>query len=256
VDGDWIAVDEAPVIAESTWSDLQGYEIGVPRPGSRYAARFDRVVPVPGQHIPLLRDVIQLAKVRSPRFKLVIEIKTNYLHSGNQSWRSLVDATLEVVVQEGFSDRSVLCSFDWRVLLHAKQTKPDMVIWFTSSPLSWVGDGPPPMEDLPPDSPTLDALRGQYRKGNAPWFAGFDPRRFEGGYPEAIAAAGGNAWLMYYRDCTDQTQRELARRGLESAAWSVNLRDEGELERLVKVGVDNLLVDYPDVCAGILSPSA
>jgi glycerophosphoryl diester phosphodiesterase len=256
VDGDWIGEDQAPAIAESTWSDLHDYEIGVPKPGSAYAAKYDRIVPVLDQRIPLLRDVIRLAKARSPRFRLVIEIKTNYLDAMNEPWRPLVGATLEVVMQEGFFDRSVLCSFDWRTLLHAKQIRPDLTTWFISPPASWLGDGQPSVEDIPPDPPALDALRAQYREGNAPWFAGFDPHRFGGSFPDAIAAAGGDAWLMYHRDCTDQTQCELARRGLESAAWSVNLRDEGELARLVKIGVDNLLVDYPDVDIEALSRSA
>jgi glycerophosphoryl diester phosphodiesterase len=247
VGGDWIGDDEAVPIAESTLADLQCYEIGVPKPGSDYAARFDRITPMPSQHVPLLRDVIRLVKARSPRFKLVIEIKASYLDADKELWRPLVDAVLDVVAQEQLFDRAILCSFDWRALLHARQLKPRLVTWFTSSPLSWLGEETPPVEDIPPNPRHLEAIRALHRAGDAPWFAGFDPRRFTDGYPEAIAAAGGNAWLLYYRDTTHQTQRELASRGLESAAWSVNLQDKGQLARLVRIGVDNLLVDYPDV---------
>ncbi len=256
VNGDWIAGDESLPIGDLSLAELRRYEIGVPRPGSHYAERFERVSPSPGQRIPLLRDVIRLAKAHSLQFKLVIEIKAAYLDAGKQLWRPLVEAVLAIVAQEGFFDRSILCSFDWGALLYAQGLRPDLPTWFTSPPLSWFGEGWPVAEDIPPNPRHIEAVRALYRKGDAPWFAGFDPRRFAGGYPEAIAAAGGNAWLLYYRDCTSEIQRELARRGLESAAWSVNLRDQKELARLVQTGVDNLLVDYPDVDLKTLAQSA
>jgi glycerophosphoryl diester phosphodiesterase len=252
--GDWIGEDEALPIAELAWSELRHYEIGVPKPGSVYAARFDRITPVPDQHIPQLRDVVRLAKSRSPRFSLVIEIKVSYLDAGKQLWRRLVDAVFEVLAQEDFFERTILCSFDWGALLYAQRLRPGLVTWFTSSPLSWFGEEKPSAKDIPPHPRHLEAIRALHRAGDAPWFAGFDPRRFADGYPEAIAAAGGNAWLLYYRDCTEQTQQLLVRHGLESAAWSVNLRDEAELARLVRTGVDNLLVDYPDLKLDSLSP--
>lgn len=252
--GDWIGEDEVLPIAECTLTDLQGYEVGVPKPDSAYAATFDRITPIATQNIPLLRDVIQLVKAHSPRFKLVIEIKASYLDAGEELWRPLVDAVLEIVAQDQFFDRATLCSFDWRALRYARQLKPGLETWFTSSPLSWFGEEKPSAKDIPPHPRHLEAIRALHRGGDAPWFAGFDPRRFTDGYPEAIAAAGGNAWLLYYRDCTEQTQQLLVRHGLESAAWSVNLRDEAELARLVRTGVDNLLVDYPDLKLDSLSP--
>lgn len=245
--GDWITREEAAPFTSLTWGELQDYEVGVPKPGSKYASRFDRITPVPGQRIPLLRDVIRLAKSRSRSFKLVIEIKASWLDAGKRLWQPLVDATLQIVEDEDFFDRAIFCSFDWGALLYARERRAGLATWFTSAPLSWLGDGKPPPTDILPRASHLESIRAIYRKGDAPWFAGFDPRRFGGSYPEAIAAAGGDAWLLYYRDLAEQSQAELASLGLESAAWSVNLRDEGELGRLVRIGVDNLVVDYPDI---------
>jgi len=245
--GVWLQCGGEDAIADLTAADLGGYEIGVPDPASAYAREFDRIVPVPGQGIPLLRDVVRLVRTRSESFVLVVEIKASILGAADKAWRELVDATLAVMDEEGFAGRTILCSFDWGALLYARHQRPGLKTWFTSLPLSWFGDGQPPSQDLPPGLPYLEALRARYCTGDAPWFAGFDPHRFDGSFPEAIAAAGGNAWLMYYRDYTSEIQRELACRGLESAAWSVNLRDEKELARLVRAGVDNLMVDYPDV---------
>lgn len=245
--GDWIGADEVLPLSRLAYAELQTYEIGVPKPGTDYARRFERIQPVAGQHIPLLRDVIRLAKARSSGFLLVIEIKTPELEAARKPWQALVDATLAVIDAEDFVGRSILCSFDWGSLLYAKQRRPDLAMWFTTSPLSWFGHGEPPREDIPPDATYLKKLRASHDMGDAPWLAGFDPRRFAGGYPEAVAAAGGNAWFPYHRDCTQQTGRESARFGLDSAAWSVNLRDPKELTRLVRAGVHHLVMDYPDV---------
>lgn len=253
--GHWLVAEQGPRIADLTLAELQRYEIGVPDPASAYVRKFDRIKPVAEQKIPLLRDVIDLAKARSERFLLVVEIKASILEAARRPWHSLVDATLKVIDEEDFADRVVLCSFDWGALLYARRQRPDLRTWFTSSPLSWLGSGTPPSQDIPPGADHLERLRALYRTGDAPWFAGFDPRRFAGGYPEAVAAAGGNAWFPYYRDCTQEHVRQLADLGLESAVWSVNLRDADELRRLARMGVDHAVIDYPDMDVERPSPA-
>ncbi len=247
IDGDWLGTDEVLPLSALAYAELQTYEIGVPKPGTDYARRFERIEPVEGQHIPLLREVIRLAKTHSPRFVLVIEIKTPELEAARKPWEALVEATLAVIDAEDFFARSILCSFDWGSLLYARQRRPDLATWFTTAPLSWFGHAEPPSEDIPPGAAYLKALRASHDAGDAPWFAGSDPRRFAGGYPEAVAAAGGNAWFPYHRDCTQRTCRESAHFDLDSAAWSANLRDPTELTRLVRAGVHNLVLDYPDI---------
>jgi glycerophosphoryl diester phosphodiesterase len=254
-DGGWLGEDEQLRISDLTCSELQRYDIGTPRPESDYALRFDRISAVASQRIPLLRDVIRLVKTRSSSFVLVIEIKTPVLAAAHKPWLPLLEATLGVLEEEDFVGRSVLCSFDWGALVEARRRWAKLPLWFTTSPLSWYGQGRPPPEDLPPTSEYLERLRASHGSGDAPWYAGFDPRRFAGGYPEAIAAAGGNAWFMYYRDCTPEHVRESASHGLLAAAWSVNLRDRGALGRLVRTGADAVCLDYPDVDLAALSRS-
>lgn len=247
VDGDWISADEARPLSSLTYAELQAYEIGMPRPGSEYARRHPRIQPVADQHIPLLRDVVRLARSRSQHFVLVTEIKSPTLDAAHKPWVSLVDATLAVIDAEDFAARSILCSFDWGALRHAKSRRPWLATWFTSDPLSWFEASQPPLADISPDTRELACLREEYAIGDAAWFAGFDPRRFAGSYVEAVAAAGGNAWFPFHRDCTARTCQESARLGLDSAAWSANLQDCSELARLVRAGVGNLVVDYPDI---------
>ncbi len=247
VDGDWVARADAPALAALTYAEMSTYDIGIPRPGSDYARRFDRIQPVPDQRIPLLRDVIRLAKARSKTFVLVIEIKSPPADAAHKPWVALVDATLAVVDQEAFAARTILCSFDWGSLRYAKRNRPQLATWFTSPPRSWLADGQPPPADIPPAAGELHALRAACATGDAPWYAGFDPRRFGGSHAKAIAAAGGKAWFPYYRDFTRETANALARQGLLGAVWSVNVRDPAAHGQLARSGVDYFCTDYPDV---------
>lgn len=91
-------------------------------------------------------------------------------------------------------------------------------------------------------------LRALYdNTGDTPSSTGFDLRGFAGGCPQTIAAAGGGTWFVYYRDCTQDVQREAKHFGLESAAWSANLRDRDALVRLVDTDPDAVCLDCPDV---------
>ncbi|MDN5864907.1 MAG: hypothetical protein L0I62_06785 [Gammaproteobacteria bacterium] len=244
--GDWIRPGEALPLAGMTYAEMQRYDIGTPRPGTGYARRFERIRAVPDQRIPLLREVIRLVKERSATFLLVVEIKTPPLEAARKPWAALVDATLAIIDDEGFDARCVLCSFDWGSLRYARESHPGIPIWLTSSPFSWFERGEPPASDIPPGAVELQALRESYAGGDAPWFDGFDPRRFGGSHARAVAAAGGEAWFPFHRDFTPDAARELTDLGLEGAVWSVNMRDPAEVERLAKCGAGYLVTDYPD----------
>ncbi|HEX7340340.1 MAG TPA: glycerophosphodiester phosphodiesterase family protein [Rhodanobacteraceae bacterium] len=246
-DGQWIDKEHALTLADSTLAQLQAFDIGTPRPGSAYAHRYPRITPMPDQRIPRLADVIALVRAQSDTFCLVVEIKTPLLTAASRPWLDLVDATLAVIKQADFLDRAILCSFDWGSLVYARQCQPTLATWFTSSPLSWFNAGTPPAADIPPAADELAALRDAFAKGNAPWFGGFDPRRFGGSRPAAIAAAGGSAWFPYYRDLAPPRMAELARHRLQGAAWSVNLGDPAALAKLADAGADYVCADYPDM---------
>lgn len=247
VGGDWLLPPDAPKLNELTVAELQRYDIGTPRPGSEYARGHERIRPVSNQRIPLLRDVIRLVKEQSPDFVLAIEIKTPLTAAAQRPWVSLVDKTLAIVDAENFLARTVLCSFDWGALRYAKERAPSLVTWFTACPFSWFGTGQPPAADIPKPADELRVLRDYVASGSAPWFAGFDPGRFGGSYPKAVAAAGGDGWFPFHRDVTNRAVVESRTTGLLTAAWSSNLRDDAELRRLADAGVDCCVIDYPDM---------
>lgn len=245
--GDWISEAQRRPLAEMTYAQMQSFDIGTPRPGTAYANEFNRIEPVPEQRIPRLQDVVSLVKARSDRFFLLVEIKAPLLNADTQYLRTLFDATLAVIDAQDFAARTIFCSFDWGVMRHVKQVRADLATWLISAPLSWFASGQPPATDIPPAADKLAAIRELEASGEAPWYAGFDPRRFDGSYPRAVAAAGANAWYPYHRDCTKQTCDQSRALGLDTAAWTVNLQDEQALHRVAKTGVDYLAVDYPDI---------
>src|SRR5699024_3943306 len=122
--GDWISTGERMPLSALSAAQLQAYDIGTPQPGTDYARAFDRIEPQSGQRIPLLREVIELAKARSNRFFLLIEIKASLPSDAAQALQAVADAALAVIEQTGFVERSILCSFDWRTLRHIKTQWP------------------------------------------------------------------------------------------------------------------------------------
>lgn len=255
-DGTWLDSNKRLQLSALTYEQLQQYDIGTPRPGSAHARRFNRIQAVPRQRIPLLRDVIRLVKRRHADFFLLIEVKAALLELQATRLQALVDATLSLLQAEQFTRRAILCSFDWRSMLHAKRQCPDIRTWLISSPLSWFGDTEPPVADIPPPAHELDAIRRVYADGDAPWFAGHDPRHYGGSYPRAVAAAGADAWYPYHRDCTLDNCRQARQLGLATAAWSVNLTDPQALRRVARTGVGHLTVDYPDTRPACLASGA
>lgn len=244
-DGAWLDAGTRIAVSSLTLAQLRTFDISLPRPGTRYAREHEHVEPVAGQHIPLLREVIERVQARSPRFVLVVEIKTPMHEAAQKPWMTLVDATLDVIADTGFGARTILCSFDWGALVYARTRHPEIATWFTEAPLSWFRNGNPPAADIPPDAHYLSTLRGLCAHENAPWHAGFDPRRFAGSHARAVAAAGGAAWFPYHRDFDARVHEQLAQCGLAAAAWSVNLRDAAEVDRLAHAGLDYLVTDYP-----------
>ena len=242
--GEWITQKEELAICDLTYQELLQYQVGMPNPDTDYHKRFPQLLPTEGQRIPLLSEVIQLVKESSEVFHLIIELKTPVLDAACKPWRRLVEATLKILRKENFADRCILCSFDWGALVYAKSLNRDVRTWFTTHPLSWLGNGVPPNEDIPPSAAYLEKLRGLLASG-APWYAEFDPREFNGDYARAISTAGGDGWFMYHTDCTPEKMKQLNALNVVGAVWSVNLNDPTANERLMSYGVDAICTDYP-----------
>lgn len=229
--GGWLGAEESLPISSCTLEQLGEIEVGEPNPETDYAARFDRMTPVAGEGIPTLDEVITLARESSASFQLVIEVKTRLADAGERSWRPLVAGIATLLRERAFTDRAILCSFDWGAMVHAKELLPDVRTWFTTHTLQNARYADL-MERLAAD-PRLD----------------WPFRPMERNFPEDTARRirdlGGDAWFMHHQDCTTGRVDRIHKAGLGSAVWSVNLKDPEEIARVAATGVQAICSDYP-----------
>ena len=66
-----------------------------------------------------------------------------------------------------------------------------------------------------------------------------------------FAAAGCATWSPAFRNLTPETLKEAKGLGLQVVPWTVN--DKADMERLVDLGVDGLISDYPDRLRTVLA---
>lgn len=241
-EGQWLD-GPGPLIKDTPYPDLQTFDIGRLKSGSKYAARYPMQVAQDGERIPRLADVIWLMRRSGGNEKLWIELKSNFIdRSKTAAPDAMAEAVIRVLKREKFLDRSILVGFDWPALLAAKKIAPKIECWFTTLPQTWFGDGAPPAEHGPPPKAELEALRSLERNA-APWTGGFDRGKY-GSVIKAAKAAGADGWFPYFADINRATMSEALDLGLKVGAWTVNETDD--LARLADLGVDGLCTDYPD----------
>lgn len=242
-------VRPTPKIMDLTLAQLETYDIGEPDPASDYAKDHPDVIPAESERIPLLAEVIELAKLSPKPFHLFVELKTSFAdRTQSASPEAVAEETIKVLKAAGYLDRAILVGFDWPGLLHAKKIEPAVQCWFTTLAQSWFRDAPPPPEDDPPAEAALMALRHWASTGTSPWAGGFDAVSHGGSILKAIKAAGGDGWFPMYRDATPQAVADARALGLKVGAWTVD--DPADMKALL--GLDALCTDRPDWLADVI----
>jgi glycerophosphoryl diester phosphodiesterase len=243
-------VKPTPKIMDMTLAQLETYDIGEPDCASDYAKDHPDVIPAESERIPLLAEVIELAKLSAKPFYLFVELKTSFAdRSQSASPEAVAEETIKVLKGAGYLDRAILVGFDWPGLLHAKKIEPTVQCWFTTLAQSWFRDAPPPPQDDPPAEAALMALRHWASTGTSPWAGGFDAVNHGGSILNAIKAAGGDGWFPMYRDATPAAVAEARALGLKVGAWTVD--DPADMKALL--GLDALCTDRPDWLASVIA---
>jgi glycerophosphoryl diester phosphodiesterase len=133
-----------------------------------------------------------------------------------------VSGVVEVITRHKATERVTLQSFDWRTLAEVKKVEPRI----TRSALV-----EPATVDLPGASLWLDGLNVHA-----------DPYR--GDVAAAAEAVGAQVLSPDQEMVTPALLTSAHRRGLRVLAWTVN--DKAAMVRLIDMGVDGLISDYPD----------
>lgn len=229
-DGQWLAT-AGPAIRTLTLADLGRYDIGRLNPATKYGQQWTEQKPVDGQRFPTLAEFFAMA---GPDVRFNIEIKTDpnkpdLAVDPARFARLAVDA----IRKSNSAGRSTLQSFDWRGLLEVKRLAPEIATGC-----------------LTIESNNFDTV--QRASGRpSPWLAGLDLAAHGGSVPRLARAAGCATWSPFWRNVTADAVKEAQALGLKVVPWTVNA--PAEMARLIDLGVDGLITDYPDRALPLLA---
>jgi glycerophosphoryl diester phosphodiesterase len=244
LDGKWIA-KPTPRIKDLTLAELRAYDVGRLDPASDYGEAHPHTMPIDGEKIPTLAEVLEVTSQARKPFKLQVELKTSFVNRDTSADPIvLTEAAVAVLRKADYLGRTIFVGFDWAGLLHAKKIAPGVECWFTTMELEFLR---PPKQD---EKPAVAALRHWAGTGTSPWAAGFDAVNHGGSIQKAIKAAGGDGWFPTHTDATPEAVAEAKSLGLKVGAWTVN--EPADMKRLIAIGLDGLCTDRPDLLAKAL----
>jgi glycerophosphoryl diester phosphodiesterase len=144
----------------------------------------------------------------------------------------VAEAVVQVLLEEKIAPNTLILSFDWRVLVYVQKITPDIPTVY----LTLVGRS---LDNIKPGQP-----------GPSPWTAGIDVDEFNGSIPRAVNAAGGRYWAPYYKHVTSNLVQEAQQLGLQVFVWTPDARSD--MERLIKMGVNGIITNRPDILKSVL----
>lgn len=233
-DGAWLEAP-GPALGDLPLAELQRFDVGRMRPGSRYAARFPEQQPADGARVPTLAEVVALTRRAgndTVRFNLETKLSP-HAPDLTLSPEAFAEAVVAAVEAAGIGERTTIQSFDWRSLRAVQALAPHIATACLTVEATW--------ED--------NIERG--RAGPSPWTAGLDVDDLGGDLPALVDAAGCAVWSPYFGDLTLQALRRAHELGLEVVVWTVNEPDD--MGALIEMGVDGIITDYPDRLRAVMA---
>lgn len=222
--GEWLAA-RGPAIHDLTWEQLQAYDVGRIKPGTRYAAEFPAQKPMDGTRIPRFADVVAaVERAGGKGVRYDCETKVSPLEpAATLPPEAFARRVIEEVRKLGVASRMTIQSFDWRTLQVVKKEAPEMQTMYLSSPrtLAAGADGAP-----------------------TPWLGGFSLEANGNSVPRAVHAAGGRIWAPNQTFLTPALLAEARALGIRVIPYTVN--EPSMIDKLLDMGVDGIITDYPD----------
>ncbi len=225
--GDWITRADL-AINQFTFDELQCFDVGRINPACEYAKRFPLQQAIDGARMPSLEDVFALARwAGNNEVRFNIESKISPLHPERTvAPEAFAEAMIIVIKNNGLRKRVTIQSFDWRTLAAVQRNAPGISTAYLTA-----------------QQPFTDNILAHEK--SSPWNAGMHVGQFGGSVPRMVHAAGGAIWSPCSNDINEAAVREAHALGLKVVVWTVNT--EAEMRRMLELGVDGIISDYPDV---------
>ena len=226
--GQWIDAS-APAIIELTLAQLQRYDIGRARPGSKYARTWPEQRRRDGEHVPTLASLFEmLHKLGARDVRLNIEVKLSPLTPElTPPPEHYVRSLLAVIDAHDMAARVSIQSFDWRTLSLVHRLAPGIA------------------------TAALTARqRGLDNLGDPRWSDGLVLAEHGDSVPRMVKAAGAATWSPHFGELSEAQVGEAHALGLKVVPWTVD--DPADVQRLVAWKVDGLITDYPDRARAVL----
>ncbi len=231
--GAWLSMP-GPAINSLTFAELQSYDVGRIKPGTKYAQQFADQKPADGARIPTLADLFKLVQRQGKGVRFNIETKVSPDHpSETPDPETFADLVVKVIRGAGMSRRTTIQSFDWRTLIAVHRIAPEIeTVCLTAQ------------------STLQDRLIDGARRPS-PWLAGLDPPDHAGSVPRLVKAAGCAVWSPRYPELTSETLAQARALGLKVVPWTINV--PADMGRAIDVGVDGLITDYPNRARDVMA---
>jgi glycerophosphoryl diester phosphodiesterase len=232
-DGAWLDAP-GPLLRELTLAEIQSYDVGRIRPGSRYAERFPDQEPVDGATIPTLAQVVALTREagnQAVRFNVETKL-TPLTPAATLAPEPFAAAVIDTIREQGIEDRTTVQSFDWRTLAAVQAIAPEIATACLTAEQPWLNN----------------LERG--RDGGSPWLGGHDADDHPS-VPALVAASGCRIWLPFAGELQAGDLATAHAIGLEVIVWTVN--EPAQMGALIDLGVDGIITDYPDRLRAVMA---
>jgi glycerophosphoryl diester phosphodiesterase len=217
-----------PVIRQLDFAELQRYDVGRLKPGTRYAGLYPQQQAIDGARIPRLDELFALVrKSGNEEVRFAIETKvTPFNPDETAAPEAFARAVIAAIRDAGVARRSTILSFDWRTLAVVQKEAPEIGTVYLSAQQQW-----------------LDNIGAGKPEGSA-WTAGVQFKD-HGSVPKMVHAAGGRIWSSFFGDLDAAKVREAQALGIQVLAWTVN--QPRDIARMLDLGVHGIVSDRPDL---------
>ena len=132
LDGRWLS-GQTPRVQELTGSELRRYDVGRADPRSALARRHPEQVAADGERIPLLAEVLDLARDSDHQFW--VELKApDRGPSAPGGAEELAERVIDALRAARMQERALLLGFDWPALAYAQRRAPEIPTVYTVFP--------------------------------------------------------------------------------------------------------------------------